>query len=128
MNHGGMFVKRKYRRGRRIRSVGEYEKSPAMFFRVLFGDTERTIHRGFLSAWQYHVLEAFTHRGWIWEAELMDDNEKNKERAIEYIKEKLSRLHPDEINKDHIGMMVEVGFLKEVLGLLKEKPKMDGEK
>lgn len=43
----------------------------------------------------------------------------DRKAVIEYGEEKLSRLHPDETNKDHIGVMVEVGWIKGVLELLK---------
>ena len=37
--------------------------------RVLFGEGhERTIHRGFIESWQYHTLDIFIRRGWIYEA------------------------------------------------------------
>ena len=41
------------------------------------------------------------------------------EKIINYAEEKLSHLHPDEKEKDHIGMMVETGWLKEVIKQLK---------
>lgn len=47
-------------------------------------------------------------------------------KALEYAEEKLSRLHPDERDKPHIGMMVESGFLKEIVELLKEQQPKKG--
>ena len=72
-------MKAKYKRGQKIVSVGDFEKSPAIFFRVRFGANERTIHRGFLMAWQYHMLHSFIHGGCIYEAEqICADGERMK--------------------------------------------------
>ena len=45
----------------------------------------------------------------------------DRETVVKYAEEKLSHLHPDETHKDHIGMMIEVGYLKDVVGLLKRR-------
>lgn len=72
-------MKTKYKRGRKIVSVGDYEKSPAALFCVRFGMDERTKHRGFLDSWQYHTLHSYIHRGWIYEAELIKENKSESE-------------------------------------------------
>lgn len=46
----------------------------------------------------------------------MDD----REQIIKYAEERLSKLHPDEKDKDHIGLMVTSGWLKEVVKLLNQ--------
>ena len=62
-------MKAKYKRGKKIVSIGDFEKSHATFFRVRFGKDELTRHRGFLESWQYHTLHSFIHGGCIYEAE-----------------------------------------------------------
>lgn len=71
-------MKAKYKRGKKIVSVGDFEKSPAMFYRVKFGRDERTRHRGFLTSWQYQTLETFIHRGWVYEADPIDGDNMTK--------------------------------------------------
>ena len=61
-------MKAKYKKGQKIVSVGDFEKSSVMFFRVIFGNCERTKHRSFLESWQYHTLYLFIHNGWVYEA------------------------------------------------------------
>ena len=67
--------KPKYKRGKQIKTVADFEKSGATWFRVLFGMTERTKHRSFLISWQYHTLEMFIRAGRIFEADPTGDNE-----------------------------------------------------
>ena len=66
-------MKSKYKRGQKIVSVGDFEKSNATFFRVRYGNNERTVHRGFLQSWQYYTLHSFIHGGCIYEAEERDN-------------------------------------------------------
>ena len=63
----------KYERGKQIKSVADFEKSDANWYRVQFGSAERTRHRGFLISWQYHTLESFIHRGCVYEAKLKEE-------------------------------------------------------
>ena len=64
----------KYRKGNKIHTVGEFERSNCMYFKVLFGGTNaRTIHRGFLVSWTYMTLKRFIDRGWVFEAERISD-------------------------------------------------------
>lgn len=67
-------MKAKYKKGNKIVSVGDFEKCSAKFFRVIFGNKERTMHRGFLESWQYHTLYLFIHRGCVYEATLLDES------------------------------------------------------
>lgn len=62
-------MKAKYKKGRKIVSVGDFERSSSTFFRVLFGGKERTIHGGFLESWQYHTLHSFIHGGCVYETD-----------------------------------------------------------
>lgn len=62
--------KRKYKKGKMINSVAEFENSKSRFFIVYFGaDHCRTIHYSFLEAWQYHTLKNFIKKGAVYEAE-----------------------------------------------------------
>ena len=76
--------KPKYKRGKQIKSMADFEKSGSTWFRVLFGMKERTKHRSFLISWQYHTLEMFIRAGRVFEAEPAGDNDgihgKMKER------------------------------------------------
>lgn len=60
---------RKYRIGKRIKTMAEFSRSNSRFFMVSFGRIPRTIHRSFLESWQYHTLDMFIKRGQIWVAE-----------------------------------------------------------
>lgn len=59
---------RKYKRGKKIKSVGAFEKCNNRWYMVYFGAIPKTTHRGFLEAWQYHTLKIFIDRGAIYEA------------------------------------------------------------
>lgn len=59
----------KYKKGKKIESVGDFEKSHSLWYKVIFGANERTKHRGFLESWQYHTLDMFIRSGWVYEAE-----------------------------------------------------------
>ena len=62
----------KYKKGKKIESVADFEKSNSLWYRVVFGNNERTKHRGFLESWQYHTLDLFIRNGWVYEAELRE--------------------------------------------------------
>lgn len=68
-------MKAKYKRGQKIVSIGDFEKSNATFFCVRFGKTERTIHRGFLQSWQYYTLHCFIHGGCVYEADRVEEQQ-----------------------------------------------------
>ena len=59
----------KYKFGKQIRSISEFDQSECLFFKVKFGKYSRTIHRSFLISWQYRTLLIWIERGWIHEAE-----------------------------------------------------------
>ena len=65
-------MKGRYRRGKRIGSVADFEKSRVLWYRVTFGTYERTLHRSFLESWQYHTLDMFIRSGRVYEAELIE--------------------------------------------------------
>ena len=66
-------MKAKYKRGKMIESVADFEKSTATWYIVRFGDEERTRNRGFLISWQYFLLKRFIDRRWIFEAVPTDE-------------------------------------------------------
>lgn len=62
-------MKAKYKRGKKIQSIADFENSKATYFRVLFGNKEKTLHHAFLESWQYHTLNLFIRNGWVFEAD-----------------------------------------------------------
>ena len=65
----------KYKHGKQICSVADFEKGNRMHFRVKFGDKFRTRHRGFLISCQYRTLLNFIRSGRVFEAERIEDAE-----------------------------------------------------
>lgn len=62
--------KKKYKRGKKIESMSDFEKSDCEYFTVYFGCTNpQTKHRAFLISWQYRVLLNFIKNGWVFESE-----------------------------------------------------------
>ena len=61
---------RKYKQGRQICSISEFDQSEKRFFIVRFGKTQKTTHRSFLISWQYRTLMNFIIRGDVFEAEV----------------------------------------------------------
>jgi len=61
-------MKAKYERGKQIRNMCDFEKSKSLWYKVRFGNSERTRHRGFLISWQYHTLDMFIRAGRVYEA------------------------------------------------------------
>lgn len=68
IKEGDRMSEAKYKQGKQICSVAEFEKSERLYFRVKFGDKFLTRHRGFLISWQYRTLKNFINRGWVFEA------------------------------------------------------------
>lgn len=62
-------MKAKYKRGKQLRSVADFENSKAECFRIRFGDKEKTLHRGFIDSWQYHYLRCMIKYGRVFEAD-----------------------------------------------------------
>ena len=69
---------RKYKRGKQIKSVGEFEQSKSLWFMVRYGVEEKTTHLGFLISWPYHLLERVIKAGRIFEAERKDGEDGKK--------------------------------------------------
>ena len=60
--------KPKYKQGRMIESVADFEKSKSKYYKV-YG---KTTHRSWIESWQYRVLENFIKAGAIYEAEWLE--------------------------------------------------------
>ena len=70
--------KRKYKRGKLIESIADFEKSKATYYRVTFGgNTEKSIHRAFLISWQYYTLSLFIRARRVYEADLIEEVKSN---------------------------------------------------
>ena len=63
---------KKYKRGKQIKSVCEFEHSKSRFFIVLYGNKEKTTQRGWIVSWQYSYLYFAIKAGRIFEANLID--------------------------------------------------------
>lgn len=57
---------RKYKRGKRIESVADYERKSQ--FLTFFMVNNKTTHKGWIESWQYRVLKNFISAGYIYEA------------------------------------------------------------
>ena len=73
--HKGKRPKAKYKNGKIIHSIKEFEDSQSELFRVKFGETWKTLHTGFITSWQYHMLKSFIYQGRVCEADLKDQEE-----------------------------------------------------
>ena len=64
--------KPKYKQGKQITSMADFEKYTRRYFKVYFGNHSKTIHRAFLESWQYHTLYVFITRGFVYEADFIE--------------------------------------------------------
>lgn len=60
---------KKYKQGKRINTISEFDQSEKMYYIVHFGSEVRTRHRAFLISWQYRTLLNFIINGRVYEAE-----------------------------------------------------------
>lgn len=65
--------KSRYRTGKKINSISDFDKSESRWFKVNFGRNTRTIHRSFLMSWQYRTLLNFIIHGRVFEAEELNE-------------------------------------------------------
>lgn len=65
--------KSKYKPTTQLHSVADFERNQSMWYKVHFGKNFKTIHRSFLESWQYHTLDLFIKRGWVYIAEHIGD-------------------------------------------------------
>lgn len=66
--------KPKYKKGKKIETVADFEKSKCEYFKV----HERTTHRAWIESWQYRVLKNYINAGAIFEAEGVENEQKEK--------------------------------------------------
>lgn len=62
--------KPKYKIGKKIETVAEFEKSACTFFMIGI----KTYHRGWLESFQYRVLKNYISSGNVHEADLVEEN------------------------------------------------------
>lgn len=67
--------KPKYRRGKLIHNMAEFERYKGDFFIVWFGNQHKTLHRAFLVSWQYRTLENAIKTGRVNTAEKLKEGE-----------------------------------------------------
>lgn len=60
--------KRKYKKGKALKTIKAFSDSKSSWFIVQYGDKFKTTHRSFLISWQYRLLESFLNKGLIFEA------------------------------------------------------------
>ena len=60
--------KAKYKLGRKIESVADFEKSKCIYFKV-YG---KSTHRAWIESWQYRTMKNFIQSGAIYEADLIE--------------------------------------------------------
>ena len=60
--------KAKYKKGRKIESIADFEKSSCQYFKVM----EKTTHRAWIESWQYRVLKNTIQKGFLFETELIE--------------------------------------------------------
>lgn len=63
--------KAKYKKGKRIRTISEFDQSPCLWYKF----RDKTVHRSFLISWQYRTLLNAINSGFIFECDevLKDD-------------------------------------------------------
>ena len=61
--------KPKYKQGKQICSISEFDQSECLYFKVRFGNRFQTKHKSFLISWQYRTLLNFIQSGRVFEAE-----------------------------------------------------------
>ena len=64
--------KPKYKRGKLISSIADFDKSECKYYKVLFGAKEKTLHHGFVKSWQFHMLKDLIRARRVYEAVLID--------------------------------------------------------
>ncbi len=79
--------KRKFKEGRKVVSVAELLEHE--WFIVRFGKKAKTVHKGFLTSWQFHTCELFVDQGRIYIAERMANGEFYAGKTDEQIKDML---------------------------------------
>ena len=68
--------KRKYTRGAKMKTIGQFATCGAKFYIVKYGESEKTTHKGWLESWQFHYLNDMIKAGRIFVAR------ENKQKLI----------------------------------------------
>lgn len=75
-------MSRKYKKGKRIRSISDYEISTKLngqkMFWVNCGPNGYVRHVGWIESWQYRLLKTFIDHGFLYEADLRSDEDDDK--------------------------------------------------
>ena len=74
-----MVSKPKYKLGKKIETVADFEKSTCTFFKIGI----KTYHRGWLENFQYRVLKNYISSGNLHEAYLIESKKKDIYRDIQ---------------------------------------------
>lgn len=71
-------MSRKYKKGKRIRSISDYEISTKLngqkMFWIACGPQGYVRHVAWIESWQYRLLKQFIDHGYLYEAELKNDD------------------------------------------------------
>lgn len=59
---------KRYRKGKQIVSIAEFEQSKSEWFVVKYGAREKTTHIGWIISWQYRMLKNLIEAGRLYEA------------------------------------------------------------
>lgn len=68
-------AKPKYKNGKLIHTIGEFENCESLWYRVRFGNKYKTIHYSFLQSWQYVTLKRFIDHGNVCIAEKIEEKD-----------------------------------------------------
>lgn len=60
--------KKKYERGAKLKTIGQFANCGAKFYIVKYGDKEKTTHKGWIGSWQFHYLNGMIKAGRIFVA------------------------------------------------------------
>lgn len=88
----------------------DFEHSKALWYKVLFENSERTKHRSFLISWQYHTLELFISSGRVFEAYLSDDAVTDKPMRCPFCKSEIF-IAPNYEEECHFAYHIENGCI-----------------
>lgn len=60
--------KRKYKRGAKIKTIGQFAICGAKLYIVKYGDMEKTTHKGWMGSWQFRYLNDMIKAGRVFVA------------------------------------------------------------
>lgn len=65
-------ARKQYMKGKPVETIRQFDECGKTYFIVKFGESTRTLHRGFLEAWKYGLLKNFIRQGRVYEAEKIE--------------------------------------------------------